>query len=165
MWTVLKFNKKYYNLLKNELKEKIGKDLVFYYPKAVYQSYKKNKITSKEINLLGDYLICFHKKFENRNTIREYKNTRGLQYFLKDYLSYQGEIKDFIEKCKNLENQQGYVSHKIFDLKKNYSYKFFSGPFLNMVFKIIEVQKNKIKILVGNIETIVKKEEHCFKPI
>ena len=165
MWTVLKFNKKYYNLLKNELTKKIGNDLVFYYPKTVYQNYKNNKIISKEINLLDDYLICFHKKFENPDIVRKCKNTRGLQYFLNNYFSYQNEIINFIEKCKNLENKNGYVSHEIFDLKKNNKYKFFSGPFSNMMFKIIEVQKSKIKILIGNIETIVKKEEHYFKPI
>ena len=97
--------------------------------------------------------------------MRKCKNTRGLQYFLNNYFSYQNEIINFIEKCKNLENKNGYVSHEIFDLKINNKYKFFSGPFSNMMFKIIEVQKSKIKILIGNIETIVKKEEHYFKPI
>lgn len=165
MWIVLKFNKKYYNLLKNELTKIIGNDLVFYYPKAVYQNYKNNKIISKEINLLGDYLICFHKKFENSDIVKKCKNTRGLQYFLNNYFSYQNQIINFIEKCRSLENENGHVSYEIFNLKTSDKYKFFSGPFTNMIFKIIEVQKRKIKILIGNIETIVKKKEYFFKPI
>lgn len=165
MWTVLRFNKNYHNLLKNELTKKIGKDLIFYYPKTISQDYKYNKVINKEINLLGDYLICFHKKFQNQASMYECKNTKGLKYFLKNYFSYQNEIINFVEKCKNLENEKGHISHKIFDLKLNKNYKFFSGPFTNMIFKIIELQKSKIKILVGNIETVVKREEHCFKPI
>jgi len=165
MWTVIKFNKKYFSLLKNQLKKKIGNDIIFYYPKTVYQFYKNCKIINKEVGLLDDYVLCFHKEFKKENTIKECRNTIGLQYFLKEYNNYQNEITDFIEKCKNLENKNGYISENIFDIKLNNNYKFFSGPFTNLIFKIIEIQKNKIKILIGNIETIVKKEEYCFKPI
>ena len=165
MWTVIKFNKKYFSLLKNQLKKKIGNDIIFYYPKTVYQFYKNCKITNKEVGLLDDYVLCFHKEFQKENAIKECSNTIGLQYFLKEHNTYQNEIIDFIEKCKNLENENGHISENIFDIKLNNNYKFFSGPFTNLIFKIIEIQKNKIKILIGNIETIVKKKEYCFKPI
>ena len=33
--------------------------------------------------------------------------------------------------------------------------QFISGPFTNMMFEIIEKQKNKLKIIVGNIVTTI----------
>ena len=44
--------------------------------------------------------------------------------------------------------------------------KFVSGPFTNMVFEIIERQKNKIKILVGNIVTTISdKKNYLYRPV
>ena len=44
-------------------------------------------------------------------------------------------------------------------------YKFSSGPFTDKIFKIIELQKNKIDILMGNIKTKIKKKEFLFTPL
>ena len=44
--------------------------------------------------------------------------------------------------------------------------KFISGPFTNMIFEILEKQKNKLKILIGNIETTIpNKTNYLYRPI
>ena len=52
-----------------------------------------------------------------------------------------------------------------FEVNINAECKFISGPFSNTIFKIIEIQKNKIKILMGDLKTTIKKKEFLFKPI
>ena len=74
-------------------------------------------------------------------------------------------IMDFINKCKDSENKDGFLSYKFYNLKLNKPYKFFSGPFTNKIFKIIELQKNKIHILMGNLKTTVKKEDFLIQPV
>ena len=77
----------------------------------------------------------------------------------------QKEIIDFIKKCKSYENEKGFLLQNFYDLVLNKSYQFFSGPFTNKIFKIVEIQKNKINILMGNLRTTVKKENSFFRPI
>ena len=58
-----------------EIKKKVS-DIEFYYPKI------KHKIKNKEEkvkNLLGDYLFCYHKNFNNANTLNLLKFTRGIK--------------------------------------------------------------------------------------
>ena len=44
--------------------------------------------------------------------------------------------------------------------------EFISGPFSNMIFEIIERQKNKLKILVGNIVTTISdNKNYLYRPI
>ena len=66
MWTVIKFKKKNLELLKKDLKKKVGQDCSFYLPKILVQKYVKNKLINKEKLMLGDYLFCFHKNFEKK---------------------------------------------------------------------------------------------------
>ena len=40
-----------------------------------------------------------------------------------------------------------------------------TGPFADKIFKIVNLQKNKIDILVGNIKTRIKKQEFLFNPV
>ena len=43
---------------------------------------------------------------------------------------------------------------------------FISGPFINMIFEILERQKNKLKILVGNIVTTISdNKNYLYRPI
>ena len=43
---------------------------------------------------------------------------------------------------------------------------FLSGPFTNMIFSVIENQKNKIKVLIGKVTTTVtKNSNYLFRPI
>ena len=100
MWTVLKFDKKNLSVLKEDLKSKLGNDFEIYIPKLRIQKYQNRKLISKELNLLGDYLFCFHKKFTYQETINSLKFSRGLKYFLNGFIQSQEEISTFIEKCK-----------------------------------------------------------------
>jgi len=165
MWTVLKFDKKKINFLKQDLKKKIGDNLICYSPKIKVQKFKKNKLIDLEFNILGNYLFCFHKCFEKKDIFNNLQFCRGLKYFLVGANGSQVEIVKFIEKLKSLENNKGFISNSFFELKKNNDYKFSSGPFADKIFKIIDLQKNKINILMGNIKTTIKKQKLLFKPV
>jgi hypothetical protein len=165
MWVVLKLNRKKLNFLKQDFKKKIGKDFIIYDPKIKVQKYKNNKLKDLELNILGDYIFCFHKNFKNKNMITNLQFCRGLKYFLNGCDEAQNEIIQFIEKLKSLENKNGFICDPLFKLKENSNYKFTSGPFVDTLFKIIELQKNKINILMGNIKTTINKKEYIFKPI
>ena len=165
MWTVLKFDKKNLGLLKKDLKKKLGQDFKIYIPKLRIQKYKNNKLINKEFNLLGDYMFCFHKSLEYKNTINSLRFTRGLKYFLEGLTESQKDIERFIRKCKDSENEEGFLSRDFFDLDVNKKYKFSSGPFADKIFQIINLQKNRIRVLMGNIKTTIKKKEFLFYPL
>ncbi len=165
MWTIIKFEKKSFGSLKSDLEKKLGADCKFYVPKLLIKRYKNNKLVKKEFNLLGDYLFCFSEKFNDKKIVKTANYTRGLKYILQGFTQSQNEISKFIEKCKASEDLEGYISEQFYDLKINSNYKFFSGPFTNSIFKIIQLQKNKIRILMGNFKTTVNKKEFLFQPI
>ena len=52
MWTVIKFDKKKFNLLLSDLKKKYGDDVIIYRPKILIQKYNKNKLEFKEHYIL-----------------------------------------------------------------------------------------------------------------
>ena len=52
MWTVIKFDKKRFNLLIQDMKKKYGDDFIIYRPKIQIQKYKNNKLVTKEIDIL-----------------------------------------------------------------------------------------------------------------
>ena len=114
---------------------------------------------------MSDYLFCFHCEFKNPITINKLKFVRGLKYFLGGFSQSQDEIKNFVRKCKESEILIGYLSSNFFNLKKNKDYKFSSGPFAETIFKIINLQKNKIDILMGNIKTTINKQKYLISPI
>jgi len=165
MWTILKFDKKNFHLLQKDLKKKLGDDIKIYIPKIRIQKYKNNKLVNKEISLLGDYLFCFHRNLGNKNLINSLTFTRGLKYFLGGFIESQKEIEKFILKCKDSECKDGFLSRNFFELELSRNYKFSSGPFADKIFKIINLQKNKISILIGNIKTTIKEKEFLFTPI
>ena len=165
MWTIIKFDKKNDQFLKSNLKERIGKDLIFYSPVLLIEKFKKNKLIKKEFSLLGNYLFCFHEKFKNESFLNSLKFTKGLKYFLNGYTSSQKDIETFILKCKDCEDQEGYLRQNFFEIYKNSKYKFISGPFSQKIFKIIDFQKNKIEILLGKIKTTINKEKFLFSPL
>ena len=89
MWTAIKFDKKNFHLLKEDFLKKIGKEFIIYKPKILIQKYKNNKLINKEVDLLGDYLFCFHKNFCKKSTINQLKFSRGLKYFLDGFIELQ----------------------------------------------------------------------------
>ena len=165
MWAILKVDRKNLTLLKRDLKIKVGADYKIYIPTLLVQKYKTNKLISREFSLMGDYVFCFHKNFENLNIINGLKFLKGLKYFLDGFAELQEDIQNFVEKCKNLEDNKGYISEGLFQININSNYKFSSGPFAEKIFKIINLQKNKIDILMGNLKTTINKKEFLFSPI
>lgn len=164
MWTILKFNKKEFFFLKKDFKEKLGHDVILYAPKILIEKKNQKKVFKKEFYILGDYIFLYHKKI-NQITLNNLKFSRGLKYFLEGFQSSQNEIETFINKCKSLENEKGFVSQNLFEIIKNERYKFLTGPFTSEIFKILEIQKNKINILIGNFNTYIKKKDYLFFPI
>ena len=165
MWAIIKFDRKNLNLMIEDFKKKLGNDFVIYRPKILIQKYKNNKLVNKEFYLLNDYLFCFHKDFEKKCTLERLKFSKGLKYFLDGFFESQKDIKFFIERCKNLEDEKGYVSENLFGLDKNLSYKFSSGPFAEKIFKIINFEKNRINILIGGLKTTINRKEFFFNPV
>ncbi len=148
-----------------DFKKKLGNDFVIYRPKILIQKYKNNKLVNKEFYLLNDYLFCFHKDFEKKSTLERLKYSKGLKYFLDGFFESQKDIKFFIERCKKLEDEKGYVSENLFELDKNLNYKFSSGPFAEKIFKIINFEKNRINILIGRLKTTINRKEFFFNPL
>ena len=109
--------------------------------------------------------MCYHPSFANQNTINSLKFTKGLKYFLHGYIQSQSDIKEFILKCKKSEDQNGYLSRYFFEINYESTYKFASGPFVNKIFKIINYQKNRIDIMLGNVKTSITKSEFSFLPV
>ena len=67
MWLIFKVDKKRIEILKRDFKLKLGEDTIFYRPKLLIEKYHKNKLNSKDISLLGDYMFCYNKKLVNES--------------------------------------------------------------------------------------------------
>ena len=165
MWKVLKFDQKSLGLLNEDLKKKLGQDFKIYIQKLRIQKFKNNRLINKEINLLGDYLFCFHSSFEYERTLNSLRFVRGLKYFLEGLSGSQKDIEKFIKKCKETEGNEGFLTRDFFDLDLNKKYKFSSGPFSEKIFKIINLQRGKIRVLMGNIKTTIKRKDFLFTPV
>ena len=116
MWTILKINRKKLSLLRFDLTKKLGRDYELYNPKILIQKYKNNKLINKSVNLLDDYLFCYHESFKNIGIVNSIKFVKGLKYFLNGFSESQEDIKKFIQECKDSENQDGFISRNFFDL-------------------------------------------------
>ena len=166
MWIVAKVKIKKLNTFKKNLAEKIGDDIKFQYPKIEYHKYYGDKVKRFEKYILESYIFCYHEKFIKTSVINEIKCLKGLQYFLEGYNQNQNNIIKFIEYCKTFENEKGYLTQSFFKTIIRKRAKFISGPFTNMIFEILEKQKNKLKILIGNIvTTIPNKTNYLYRPI
>ena len=165
MWSIIKVDRKKLSFFKGELKKKLGQDCEFYIQKLHIEGTKKNKKDSKQIFLLGDYVFCFHQTFQNKKILLHLKNTKGLKYFLEGFCSAQEEILHFIEKCKSLENKEGLIKQNIFSVCENKNYKFLSGPLAGALLKVLEINKNKLSILVGNVKAQINKKDYLIEPV
>ena len=165
MWTIIKFDKKKIKLLEADLRKNLGQKCIFYTPRVKIESFKKNKRITKEINILGDYFFCFHENLKKKNTINQLKFLRGLKYFLNGCIEFQEEIKNFVNRCKKLENEKGFITKDLFDVQINNEYRFSTGPFVGKIFKILNLQKDKMNIMMGNINTSLKKKDYLFNPL
>ena len=157
MWVVAKYDKKKANFFLEDLKKKLKNEVVIYNPRVKIEKFRKNRLISKEFNILGDYILCFNPKFENQKILNNLQFTKGLKYFLKGFYKSQKEIKEFIKKCKKFENENGFLSADFFDIKINKKYKFNNGPLTNLIFQVLEIQKTKFKILMSDKIATIKK--------
>ena len=155
MWVVAKIKRKEIEIFKKDLTKKFGQDIRFYSPKIEYHQYFRNKFKKFEKFVLENYVLCYHENFNNLTNINKLKFTKGLEYFLNGYHQNQKEIIQFVEYCKLSENNKGYLTQAFFKKIIERKAKFISGPFTNMMFEIIEKQKNKLKIIIGEIVTTI----------
>ena len=158
MWVIAKYEKKKLNFFINNLKKNLGEDFVIYNPFMEVKSFVKNQVIKKKINILEDYVFCYSKKFNKKNTFNQLRYLKGLKYFLEGFFESQNEISEFIQKCKDSENINGAISSNFFELILNRKYKFNSGPLLNAVFQLVEIRKRKLKVLIGNKVTTINKD-------
>jgi len=166
MWTVIKYKKKEINLLMDDLKKKLGDFPEIFVPKIKYKKKIKNRLHQIESDILDDYLLCYHKEFNNSKTITNLKGLKGLKYFLMQSKDNQKEIINFINYCKSNQGSDGYLKQSFFEFSNITKGIFLSGPFTSMIFKVIENRKNKLKILIGNITTTVtKNSKYLYRSI
>ena len=135
MWVVAKIKKNELEKFKSSIKKILDKDIIFYHPAVGIE--KKNKNILKKY-ILGNYIFCFHKKFSKISYLNSLKFIEGLDYFLNGFINSQKEIKSFINHCKKHEDSFGYIKHSFFTCLIKNSAKFISGPFSNMIFRILK---------------------------
>jgi len=163
MWAIIKIEKKSFSMLKQDIKKRLNNKVLFYSPKILIKN-GVNK-SSKEFEILGNYIFCYNKNFAEEKNIYKIKFSRGLKYVLGGYKNSQNEILSFIQNCKKEENKDGYLSQNIFDHRINNFYKIGSGPFFGEIIKILDIQKNKIDFLLGKIKTTIKKDKLVLRPV
>ena len=162
MWVVAKIKIKNSNIFKKDLIKKVGSDIEFYQPKIEYHRYFGDKIKRFEKLILENYIFCYHERFQKSSFVNQVKFLKGLEYFLHGYNLNQNNIIKFIKYCKSFENEKGYLTQSFFKTIIAKKAQFISGPFTNMIFEILEKQKNKLKILVGNIVTTISDKKNCL---
>ena len=162
---VAKIKKKELHIFKKELSKEFGVEIKFYNPKIQYQKYNHNKIKKIEESILGNYIFCYHETLNQTKVMNKARFLKGLEYFLQGSYQNQDQIIKFINYCKSFENKNGYLSEAFFKALITNKAQFVSGPFINMVFEILEKQKNKLKILLGNfITTISENKNYLYRP-
>ena len=114
---------------------------------------------------MGDYLFCYHENFDKPYFVNILKFTKGVKNFIEGYKSSQKDIEQFIHRCKNSENSSGYLTNSFYNLYENSKFKFNSGVFSNFIFEIVNLQKNKMNILLGNLKITTEKEKFILKSI
>ena len=65
------------------------------------------------------------------------------------------EISKVIERCKEQEDDSGFLQHNFLNYLSKSEIKIFKGPLRNMVFDIIEKKKNKLSFIFGNLKATI----------
>mgnify|MGYP001156848528 CR=1 FL=1 len=155
MWIVAKYKINEKNFLIKNIKSSTFNEVKIFCPKIKYEIFFKNKLVPKEKLLLGDYIFFYHPNFSDKNFLKTYSYIRGLKYLLTGTIFHQKEIIEFIEYCKTYEDKNGYIKNNFLNILHDKNYKFTSGPFVNLMFKLIKKNKKNLKILVGNVKTVL----------
>jgi len=165
MWAIFKIDQRKIDFFKRDLIKKIGNDFVIYYPKLQIKKTSGKLLINKEHRLMGNYLFFYHKNLNDKNFVYNLKFIKGLKHILEGFYNSQKNIELFIQKCKDSESKEGFIKPYFFNLNKESEYQFTSGPLINFIFKIAEIEKNKLKIFLGNVKTSFKKDELLFRPV
>ena len=165
MWAIIKIDQNLSNLFKQDFKKNIGSELITYSPKYLVQYFKKNKLKFKEITLLNNYIFCFNSNFENPNFMNRIKYFKGFKSCISGHLETQKEIVQFISKCKDSENNSGYIQNSFFNISDENNYKLKTGVFNNKVFELIKFQKNRIQMMIGNLKVSTKRKDFLAQPV
>lgn len=166
MWTVAMINHLETETFKSQLKKQLGLDIQFYNPQICIKKINKQKLTNKSRPILNNYIFCYHQKFGDESIVNQITNVKGLNYFLKSYKFNQKEIETFINNCKSFEDKNGFISPNFFKDFLSNKAKFISGPFTNLFFDIIEKQKGKMRIMLGNFAIAISdKSKYLYQPV
>ena len=167
MWVVGKIKQFQLEKIKSNLKEKEinGCKIDIYAPRFVFTKKVKNKFIKIEKKLLDNY-VFFNLNFSNFDIAsKSLKFTKGLSYILDNFKSDQKGIKNFIDNCKNFEDERGFIKPSFFLIIKNSKAKFLNGPFSNFVFEVIEKKEKEMNILLGSLKVRVPYERFYLKNI
>ena len=64
-----------------------------------------------------------------------------------------------------MECREGFIRETLFNIYLNKNYKFISGALSGNLFKIIELNKTEISIVIGNIKAkLDRKKSYLFNP-
>ena len=165
MWVIIKFKSNQFNILKQEFKKKLNIEPKFFFPKLKIQKIKKNKLVTYESPLLGNYIFCFHPEFNNKNIIESIFYLKGLKLFFNGFKNYQKDILNFINRCKNHEDENGFIKQTFFNLIAFKKIKFLSGPFTNIIFKIMRRQTNSMKVSDGKVSISFPTDRYLFEAV
>lgn len=155
MWIIIKYKKKELSILQKEIQDKTNRNSKIYIPKMKISSYLNNKFLFKSRALLDDYLFCYSSFFNSINFINSLNNLKGLKYTLTESFNNQDQIQNFIERCKENE-ENGFLTQDFFNEIGKKERKFISGPFKNLIFSILNKEKNKMQIKIGGLKATVK---------
>lgn len=165
MWIIIKFKQNQFHTLKQEFKKKLEIEPNFFFPKLKFQKIKKNKLISYVSPLLGDYIFCYHPKFSNENILRNVNYLKGVKFLLNGFRNYQKDILNFIKRCGSSEDENGYIKQTFFNFVAIENIKFLSGPFTNVIFKIMKRQKDSMKVSNGNVNISFSIERYLFQAV
>ena len=163
MWIIIKFRSDQINTLKQEFKKKLQIEPKFFFPKLKLQKIKKNKLISYSSPLLGEYGFCFHPKFSNQNVIQNINYLKGLKSFLRGFKNYQMDILKFMNRCKKHEDINGFIKQSFFNFDAVEKIKFLSGPFTDIIFKIIKYKNNSMQVSDGRVNISFSTERYLFE--
>ncbi len=156
MWLVVKLKKNYIpKIFKESLKKILVTDPDLYSPKISIQVIKGNKFYEKDQYILGNYMFVFHEKISENEFINKLSFVRGVDFVLRGFQYFQKDIDFFVNNCKKNEDKDGYLIQDYFLGTLNKKIKFHSGPFINFVSELINVQRNKISVLAGHYKILV----------
>ena len=108
----------------------------------------------------SDYRSNILERLKHKKVIKNFDN------YFNAFVSSYFEIISFIDYCKKNQDLDGYIKQSFFEFQNMKRGMFLSGPFTNMIFSVIENQRNKLKVLIEKATmTITKNSNYLFRPV